>query len=64
LQKGLDALAPLDRISGGPGEAKAAAWIAEQLTRYGIPHEVHRLRLYLSWPDSASLSVGSRRIRR
>ena len=63
MQKGLDALAPLDRISGGPGEAKAAAWIAEQLTRYGIPHEVHRLRLYLSWPDSASLSVGSRRMK-
>src|SRR4026209_837840 len=63
MQRGLDAFAPLDRISGGPGEAKAAAWIADQLTRLGIPHQVHKLRLYLSWPDSASLTVGTRRMK-
>ena len=63
LQRGLDALAPLDRISGGPGEARSAAWIDAELTRLGIPHQVHRLRLYLSWPDSASLSVGTGRFK-
>lgn len=60
LQRGLDAFAPLDRISGGPGEAAAARYLERELTRLGIPYQVHRLRLYLSWPVKASLDVGGR----
>lgn len=58
LQRGLDAFAPLDRISGGPGEAAAARYITGELDRLGIPYQVHTLRLYLSWPVRASLEVG------
>jgi Iap family predicted aminopeptidase len=47
----------LDRISGGEGEARAAALLAGALTRYGVPHRVHRFRAYLSWPVRAELRV-------
>ena len=47
----------LDRISGGEGEARAAELLVEALKRYGIPHEVHRFRAYLSWPLRAELRV-------
>lgn len=57
LQRGLDAFAPLDRISGGPGEAAAVRYLAGELDRLGIPYKVHRLRLFLSWPVKASLTV-------
>lgn len=63
LQRGLDAFAPLDRISGGPGEAAAVRYLEQELTRLGIPYTVHRLRLYLSWPVRASLVVGGRTLR-
>jgi hypothetical protein len=57
LQRGLDAFAPLDRISGGPGEAAAVRYLAGELDRLGIPYKVHTLRLFLSWPVKASLTV-------
>ncbi|MGH9803712.1 MAG: M28 family peptidase, partial [Candidatus Acidiferrales bacterium] len=47
----------LDRISGGEGEARAAELLSQALTRYGIPHRVHRFRAYLSWPVRAELRV-------
>ncbi|MFQ5778396.1 MAG: M28 family peptidase, partial [Terriglobia bacterium] len=49
----------LDRISGGEGEARAAALLVQALERYGIPHTVHRFRAYLSWPLRAELRVAT-----
>ena len=57
MTRGLQTLAPLDRISGGPGEEAAARYITAELDRFGVPYQVHRPRLYLSWPVRASLRV-------
>jgi len=57
IERGLAVFAPLDRISGGPGEAAAARYLASELARLGIPHQVHNLRLYLSWPIKGSLEM-------
>ena len=63
LQRGLDAFSPLDRISAGPGEATAAKYLTNELTKLGIPHRVHPLRLFLSWPVKATLTVGGTALR-
>lgn len=49
----------LDRVSGSEGEARAAELLVEALRRYGIPHQVHRFRAYLSWPIRAELRVAA-----
>ncbi len=55
----LEKFNPLDRISGGRGEAEAARLLTQALERYGVPHKVHRFRAYLSWPIRAELAVTS-----
>lgn len=59
LEKILVPFNSLDRVSGSEGEARAAELLAEALRRYGIPHQVHRFRAYLSWPLRAELRVTS-----
>ncbi len=49
----------LDRVSGSEGEARAAELLADALRQYGISHQVHRVRAYLSWPIRADLRVVS-----
>lgn len=46
-----------DRTSGRDGERRAAAFLEERLRSYGIRHERHDIRAYLSWPVSASLAT-------
>lgn len=55
MQQLLEKFNRLDRISGGRGEAQAAALLTEALERHGVPHKVHRFRAYLSWPIRAEL---------
>jgi N-acetylated-alpha-linked acidic dipeptidase len=62
IERGLQVFAPLDRISGGPGEAAAARYLVSELTRLGIPHQVHNLRLYLSWPVKGALELEGKTI--
>ncbi|MFQ5818220.1 MAG: M28 family peptidase [Terriglobia bacterium] len=47
----------LDRVSGSAGEAHAAELLAEALQRYGVAHQVHHFRAYLSWPIHAELRI-------
>jgi hypothetical protein len=46
-----------DRTSGREGERRAAAFLEERLRAYGIRHERHDIKAYLSWPVSASLTA-------
>ncbi len=57
MYKLLERFNSLDRISGGRGEAEAAALLAGELERYGVPHTLHHFRAYLSWPIRAELVV-------
>jgi len=57
MEQTLDGFSRLDRISGGPGEAKANEYLKRKLGEYGVPFEVHPLELYLSHPLSASVEV-------
>jgi hypothetical protein len=57
MYKLLEKFDSLDRISGGRGEAEAAALLASELERHGVPHTMHRFRSYLSWPIRAELVV-------
>lgn len=45
------------RDTGGPGETKAAEYIAEQLRSAGVPVQVHEFDAYLSYPIRATLEV-------
>ena len=49
--------AEVRRDTGGPGEAKAADYIAEQLRAAGVPAQVHEFDAYLSYPRQATLEV-------
>ncbi len=57
MMKILEPFNSLDRISGGPGEGRAAELLVEALKRYGIEHKVYRFNAYLSWPIGAELQV-------
>ena len=57
MMKILEPFNKLDRISGGPGEARAAELLVAALKRYGIEHNVYRFKAYLSWPIRAELQV-------
>jgi N-acetylated-alpha-linked acidic dipeptidase len=46
-----------DRTSGREGERRAAAFLEERLRAYGVRHERHDIRAYLSWPVSAALAT-------
>jgi len=47
----------VDRVSGSEGEARAAELLADALKQYGISHQVHHFKAYLSWPIRAELRV-------
>jgi Iap family predicted aminopeptidase len=53
----VDALAVLDRLSGGEGERRANEYLERKLAEYGVPFETHEMELYLSHPVSASVTV-------
>ena len=57
LRGSLEWFATVRRDTGGPGETKAAAYIADQLRAAGVPITVHRLDAYLSYPIRATLHV-------
>jgi N-acetylated-alpha-linked acidic dipeptidase len=45
------------RDTGGPGEVRAAEYIADQLASTGVPVRVHEFDAFLSYPLRASLEV-------
>ncbi len=49
--------AQVRRDTGGPGEARAAEYIADQLHAAGVPVQVHEFDAYLSYPIRATLEV-------
>ena len=49
--------ADVRRDTGGPGEARAAEYIAEQLRAAGVPTQVHEFDAYLSYPIRATLEM-------
>ncbi|HLJ59599.1 MAG TPA: M28 family peptidase [bacterium] len=57
LQQSLEWFATVRRDTGGPGEARAAAYIADQLRGTGVPVTVHEFDAYLSYPIRATLHV-------
>ncbi len=57
------ATANLIRESGSEDERRAAQYISEQLTRFGVEHTVHQPELFLSVPVRSRLLVKGREIR-
>jgi len=57
MMKILEPFNQLDRVSGSEGEARAAELLVRALRRYGVSHQVHRFRAWLSWPLRAELRV-------
>lgn len=53
----LEAICRHDRLSGGPGEAKAIDYIVGVLEGYGLPVDVHEFDAYLSNPVLGRLEV-------
>jgi hypothetical protein len=49
--------AEVRRDTGGPGETRAAEYIADQLRAAGVPVQVHEFDAYLSYPIRATLEV-------
>jgi N-acetylated-alpha-linked acidic dipeptidase len=56
IQKTLDAL-NIDRTSGKEGERRAADYLVQKLSEYGVKHTRYEARLYMSWPVQAELAV-------
>ena len=56
IQKTLDAF-DIDRTSGQEGERRAADYLIQKLTEYGVKHTRYDARIYMSWPVSAELTV-------
>jgi len=54
IQKTLDAF-DIDRTSGQEGERRAADYLIQKLTEYGVKHTRYDARIYMSWPVSAEL---------
>jgi Zn-dependent M28 family amino/carboxypeptidase len=46
-----------DRTSGREGERKAALFLEDRLTAYGVAYARYEAHAYLSWPGKAELSV-------
>lgn len=55
----LERFSTLVRESGSEDERTASDFLVGYLTKWGIPHKVHRPELYLSVPKSAHLKVTS-----
>jgi Zn-dependent M28 family amino/carboxypeptidase len=56
IQKTLDAF-NIDRTSGHDGERRAADYLVQKLTEYGVKHTKYDARIYMSWPISANLTI-------
>ncbi|HVB09300.1 MAG TPA: M28 family metallopeptidase [Bacillota bacterium] len=57
LQRHLEWFAKVPRDTGGTGEHRAAAYMAEQLRADGVPVTVHEFDAFLSYPIRATLQV-------
>ncbi|MFX1535157.1 MAG: M28 family peptidase [Promethearchaeota archaeon] len=57
LFKHVEFLSKFDRISGGPGEAKAIEYVKKKLEEYGVPIELYEFESLLSYPIAAELEV-------
>ncbi|MER3399354.1 MAG: hypothetical protein C4316_12680 [Chloroflexota bacterium] len=57
LQRHLEVLAGLDRLSGGEGERRAVEYLAETLKSYGVRTELLEFESYISYPLEAELWV-------
>ncbi|HEY65166.1 MAG TPA: M28 family peptidase, partial [Caldilineae bacterium] len=55
----IERFSTLVRESGSEDERKAAQYISEQLSNWGVPHTVYEPELYLSVPRSASVEVAA-----
>jgi N-acetylated-alpha-linked acidic dipeptidase len=47
----------VDRTAASPGERAAADYLDRRLTEYGITHARYDARMFLSWPQNASLAI-------
>ena len=47
----------MDRTAASAGEFAAAAYLDRTLTSYGIAHQTLHARLWLSWPDTAEMTI-------
>jgi N-acetylated-alpha-linked acidic dipeptidase len=59
----IERFSTLVRESGSEDERVAAKYIGEQLTKFGVPHEMHEPTLFLSIPRKASIEAGGRTLR-
>lgn len=59
----LERICSWNRLSGGPGEARAVDYVVEVLRGYGVPVQVHSFDAYLSNPLSGELEVAGRKYR-
>lgn len=57
LRQHLQWFSRVRRDTGGPGEARAAEYIAEQLRSAGVPVRIHEFDAFLSYPIRATLEV-------
>ncbi|MBI4278419.1 MAG: M28 family peptidase [Armatimonadetes bacterium] len=53
----VETFSTLTRESGSEDERKAARYISDRLTEWGVPHQVFEPELYLSLPRTASLDL-------
>jgi hypothetical protein len=59
MWKAVEVFSELDRTSSSPGEREAVKYLKARLETYGVPHQIHEVRSYLSVPLSASLEIRS-----
>ena len=57
LREDLEWFAGVRRDTGGPGEAKTAAYVADRMREAAVPVAVHEFPAYLSYPLRATLEV-------
>jgi hypothetical protein len=57
LRRHLEWFAGVPRDTGGPGEDRAAEYIARELRDAGIPCTVHQFEAFMSYPGPAALRV-------
>ncbi len=57
LTQHVEALCRWERVSGKEGELRAAEYIVGVLEELGVPHTLHELKAYVSYPVEAQLRV-------
>ena len=57
LDKHVDYIAHLDRLSGTPGFDSAVKYICDKLAEYNVRADVYEFHAYLSQPKNASISI-------